>query len=98
VTLLSKVWPSWSSHAALDLTDLPPTPREVDPFLADRSNEAHERVVDPLLASPRYGERMAAPWLDVARYADSHGYQRDQFCPTSPYRDGVVKASNDNLP
>ena len=88
----------WLRRVTLDLTGLPPTPREADAFLADRSPHAYEKVVDRLLASPRYGERMALPWLDVARYADSYGYQSDQLCPTWPYRDWVVKAFNDNLP
>lgn len=88
----------WLRRVTLDLNGLPPTPKEVDAFLADRTPQAYERVVDRLLASPRYGERMAVPWLDVARYADSYGYQSDQLCPTWPYRDWVVKAFNDNLP
>jgi hypothetical protein len=88
----------WLRRVTLDLTGLPPTPEEVDAFLADRSPQAYEKVVDRLLASPRYGERMATPWLDVARYADSYGYQSDQLCPTWPYRDWVVKVFNDNLP
>jgi hypothetical protein len=88
----------WLRRVTLDLTGLPPASREVDTFLADPSRNARERVVDRLLASPRYGERMAVPWLDVARYADSYGYQSDQLCTTWPYRDWVVKAFNDNLP
>jgi Protein of unknown function (DUF1553)/Protein of unknown function (DUF1549)/Concanavalin A-like lectin/glucanases superfamily/Planctomycete cytochrome C len=88
----------WLRRVTLDLTGLPPAPQDVDAFLADRSREAYARVVDRLLASPRYGERMAVPWLDVARYADSYGYQSDQLCPTWPYRDWVVKAFNDDLP
>jgi hypothetical protein len=62
-----------------DLNGLPPTPKELDAFLADKSPEACEKLVDRLLASPRYGERMAADWLDVARYADTHGYQMDRY-------------------
>ena len=88
----------WLRRATLDLTGLPPTLAEVDAFLADRTPKAYEAVVDRLLASPRYGERMAIPWLDVARYADSYGYQSDQLSPTWPYRDWVVRAFNDNLP
>jgi cytochrome c553 len=88
----------WLRRVTLDLTGLPPTIAETDAFLADRSPDAYEKVVDRLLASPHYGERMAQPWLDVARYADSYGYQSDQLCPTWPYRDWVVKAFNDNLP
>src|SRR5205085_2088743 len=85
-------------RVTLDLTGLPPTPAEIDAFLRDRSPDAYEKVVDRLLASPRYGERMATPWLDVARYADSYGYQSDQLCPTWPYRDWVVRAFNRDLP
>lgn len=64
-------------RVSLDLTGLPPTPEEVDAFVADKSPNAYEKVVDRLLASPRYGERMAVRWLDAARYADSNGYQFD---------------------
>jgi len=88
----------WLRRVTLDLTGIPPTLAEVDAFQADKSPGAYAAVVDRLLASPRYGERMAIPWLDVARYADSYGYQSDQLCPTWPYRDWVVKALNDNLP
>ncbi len=85
----------WIRRVTLDLTGLPPTPAEVDAFLKEKDIS---RVVDRLLASPRFGERMAAPWLDLSRYADSYGYQSDQLCPTWPYRDWVVKAFNENLP
>jgi hypothetical protein len=85
-------------RVTLDLTGLPPTPQEVDAFLADAAPDAYERVVDRLLASPRYGERMATDWLDVARYADTHGYQMDRERPTWPYRDWVIKAFNQDLP
>ena len=88
---------TWLRRVTLDLTGLPPALSDGDAFLADRSPKAYEKVVERLLASPRYGERLAAPWLDVARYADSYGYQSDQLCPTWPYRDWVVKAFNDNL-
>jgi len=88
----------WLRRVTLDLTGVPPTPEEVDAFVADAGAGARERVVDRLLASPRYGERMAIPWLDVARYADSYGYQSDQLCTTWPYRDWVVRALNENLP
>src|SRR6266480_2552478 len=81
-----------------DLTGLPPTPAEIDAFLADHSSDAYEKVVDRLLNSPRYGERMAAPWLDLARYADTYGYQMDAPRPVWPYRDWVIKAFNENLP
>ncbi len=85
-------------RAAFDLTGLPPTLAEVDAFLADRSPDAYEKLVDRLLASPRFGERMAVDWLDVARYADTHGYQADVYRAMWPWRDWVVKAFNDNLP
>jgi hypothetical protein len=81
-----------------DLTGLPPTLAEVDAFLADKSPGAYEKVVDRLLQSPRYGERMAATWLDLARYADTYGYQMDAPRPMWPYRDWVIKAFNQNLP
>jgi hypothetical protein len=87
----------WLRRVTFDITGLPPTPAEIDSFLNDKSATAYETVVDRLLASPRYGERMATPWLDVARYADSYGYQSDQLCPTWPYRDWVVNAFNSNL-
>ncbi|MFM1767770.1 MAG: hypothetical protein RJA22_299 [Verrucomicrobiota bacterium] len=87
----------WLRRASLDLTGLPPTLAEMDAFLADRGPGAHERVVDRLLASPAYGERMAADWLDVARYADTYGYQSDRFNHLWPYRDWVIRAFNRNL-
>jgi hypothetical protein len=85
-------------RVTLDLTGLSPTPAEVDAFLADRRPGAYERVVDRLLASPRYGERMVLEWLDAARYADSNGYQSDGTRTMWPWRDGVVKALNRNQP
>jgi len=85
-------------RVTLDLTGLPPTPAEVDAYLADKSPRAFEAVVDRLLASPRYGERMVWEWLDAARYADSNGYQGDQERTMWPWRDWAVKAFNDNLP
>ena len=87
----------WLRRVTLDLINVPPTPAEVDAFLRDHSSQAYEHIVDRLLSSPHYGERMALPWLDVARYADSYGYQSDQLSPTWPFRDWVVKAFNDNL-
>jgi hypothetical protein len=81
-----------------DLTGLPPTPADVDAFLKDRSPDAYERRVDALLQSPRYGERMAMPWLDAARYADTHGYHIDNLRGMWPWRDWVIKAFNQNLP
>jgi hypothetical protein len=84
-------------RVTFDLTGLPPTLAEVDAFLADRSANAYEHVVDRLLASSRYGEHMAAEWLDVARYADSHGYQDDGMRTMWPWRDWVIGAFNANL-
>ncbi len=88
----------WLRRVTLDLTGLPPTPDEADAFLDDRSPLAESRVVDRLLASPRFGERMALEWLDVARYADSFGYQADGENHLWPYRDWVIRAFNQNLP
>jgi hypothetical protein len=85
-------------RVTLDLTGLSPTPEEVDAFLADNSADAYEKVVDRLLASPHYGERMALPWLDAARYADTNGFQGDQTRTSWIWRDWVVKAMNDNMP
>ena len=85
-------------RVTFDLTGLPPTLDEIDAFLADASPQAYEKVVDRLLASPAYGERMAADWLDVARYADSHGYQDDGMREMWPWRDWVIDAFNRNLP
>jgi hypothetical protein len=83
---------------SLDLTGLPPTLSEIDAFLKDKSANAYEKQVDRLLNSPHYGERMAVDWLDVARYADSHGYTVDRLRDMSPYRDWVIKAFNTNFP
>jgi hypothetical protein len=85
-------------RASLDLTGLPPTPAEVDAFLADTSAGAYERAVDRLLASPRYGEHMAARWLDAARYADTNGYQSDGERFMWRWRDWVIDAFNANMP
>ncbi|MBL9114008.1 MAG: PSD1 domain-containing protein [Verrucomicrobiaceae bacterium] len=82
----------------VDLTGLPPTAEEVLAFEKDASPQAYERAVDRLLKSPRYGERMAMEWLDVARYADTNGYQMDSNRMQWPWRDWVVRAFNDNLP
>jgi hypothetical protein len=86
----------WLRRVTFDLTGLPPTQAEIDAFLTDPT--AREAVVDRLLASPRFGERMATPWLDVARYADSFGYQADIQTDAWPYRDWVIRAFNGNLP
>ncbi len=82
----------------LDLTGLPPTPAEVDQFLADRAPDAYDRWVERLLRSPRYGEHLARFWLDGARYGDTHGLHLDNERSIWPYRDWVVKAFNENQP
>ncbi len=89
--------PTLLRRVSLDLTGLPPTPAEVDAFLADRSPNAYGKVVDRLLNSAHYGEHMAANWLDLARYADTHGYQLDVMRTAWPYRDWVIRAFNRNL-
>jgi hypothetical protein len=81
-----------------DLTGLPPTLAEIDAFLNDTAPDAYERLVDRLLASPRYGERMAVDWLDLARFADTYGYQADVYRAMWPWRDFVIRAFNENLP
>ncbi|MHC4996778.1 MAG: DUF1549 domain-containing protein, partial [Planctomycetota bacterium] len=83
---------------SLDLTGLPPTPEQVDEFINDDQPGAFERLVDRLLASPHYGERMALPWMDAARYADSAGYQNDFRRTQWPWRDWVINAYNANMP
>ena len=86
-------------RVTFDLTGLPPSPAEVDAFVADRRPDAFERLVDRLLASPAYGERWATPWLDLARYAESDGFKSDKTRPNAwRYRDWVVKALNDDMP
>ncbi len=86
-------------RASFDLTGLPPTPAEVDSFIADPSADAYGQLLDRLLASPRYGERMAADWMDLARYSDSYGFQVDRPRPTMwPWRDWVIETFNQNLP
>ncbi|MFM8497360.1 MAG: DUF1549 domain-containing protein [Planctomycetia bacterium] len=82
-----------------DLTGMPPTPEEVEAFVADPDPQAYERLVDRLLASPRYGERWARHWLDVVHYGDTHGYDKDQPRPNAwPYRDYVIRALNADKP
>lgn len=81
-----------------DLTGLPPTPEETQAFLSDQSTNAYEKVVDRLLASPRYGEHRAHYWLDVARYGDTHGLHLDNFRSIWSYRDYVIKSYNQNKP
>ncbi|WP_339731389.1 PSD1 and planctomycete cytochrome C domain-containing protein [uncultured Gimesia sp.] len=83
---------------SFDLTGLPPTPQEVDQFVNDQSSDAYEKLVDRLLASPHYGERMAIYWLDLVRFADTVGYHGDQDHSISPYRDYVIRAFNENIP
>lgn len=90
ITLLRRV--------TLDLTGLPPTLAEIDAFIADADANAYEKVVDRLLASPRYGEHMARYWLDNARYGDTHGLHLDNERSMWPYRDWVINAFNTNLP
>lgn len=85
-------------RVTLDLTGLPPSLDEVHSFLADHQEGAYERAVDRLLASPHFGERWARPWLDLARYADSHGYQRDDLHELWAYRDWVIRALNADMP
>ncbi len=85
-------------RVTFDLTGLPPTLAEIDAFLADPQDQAYEQVVDRLLASPHFGQRMAADWLDVSRYADTYGYQSDVYRAMWPWRDWVIRALNDNLP
>ena len=85
-------------RVTFDLTGLPPTLDEIDAFLTDDSPDAYETVVDRLLASEAYGERMAVEWLDAARYADTGGYQSDRLRRMWPWRDWVIEAFNENLP
>jgi hypothetical protein len=85
-------------RVSLDLIGLPPTPAEVDAFECDDRPGAYERFVDRLLASPHHGERMARPWLDEARYADTNGYEKDGARSIWPYRDWVIRAFNRDLP
>lgn len=85
-------------RVTFDLTGLPPTLKEIDAFLNDASSDAYEQLVDRLLASSRYGERMTADWLDVARYSDSYGMQVDRDRRVWPYRDWVINAFNSGMP
>ena len=89
-------------RVSLDLIGLPPSPQEVDAVLADAARDgkdaAYQRLVDRLLASPHYGERWARPWLDLARYADSHGYEKDLPRVMWKYRDWVIDALNRDMP
>lgn len=89
---------TWLRRVTYDLTGLPPTLPELDAFLKDDSGEAYETVVDRLLKTSAYGERMAVMWLDVARYADTFGYQNDVAMEVWPWREWVIKAFNSNMP
>jgi hypothetical protein len=85
-------------RVSIDVTGLPPTLEEIDAFVRDERPDAYERVVDRLLASPRYGERAAQRWLDLARYADTNGYEKDERRTMWRYRDWVIDAYNRNMP
>ena len=85
-------------RVSLDLTGLPPTPQEVEEFVGDASPGAYGRLVDRLLASPRYGEHMAAGWMEASRYADTDGYQNDRYRYQWAWRDWLVRALNTNMP
>src|SRR6266576_5346089 len=86
-------------RATFDLLGLPPTPEEVEAFLRDHAADAYERLIDRLLASPHYGERWARHWLDVVRFAESHGYEMNTLRPNAwPYRDYVIRAFNEDRP
>lgn len=90
---------AWLRRVTFDLIGLPPTPQEVDAFVNDRREDAYERVVERLLASPRYGERWAQHWLDVVRYADTHGFEVNTERPNAwPYRDYVIESLNQDKP
>ncbi|MEM6342906.1 MAG: DUF1553 domain-containing protein [Bacteroidota bacterium] len=84
-------------RVTLDLTGLPPTIEEIDAFLADDRPDAYERLVDRLLASASCGERLAVDWMDLSRFADTHGYTVDRYRDMSPWRDWVIRAFNDNM-
>ena len=85
-------------RVCLDLTGLPPTLDQMDRYLADKSPTAYEKMVDQLLQTPQYGEKMAIHWMDVARYSDSYGYQDDNYRTQWPWRDWVIHAFNENMP
>ncbi len=89
---------TWLRRASLDLTGLPPTPADLDAFVADEAPDAYERKVDELLTGQRHAEHMASSWMDVARYADTFGYQADQNMNVWPWRDWVLDAFENNLP
>ncbi|MFT3932505.1 MAG: DUF1549 domain-containing protein [Chitinophagaceae bacterium] len=85
-------------RVTLDLTGLPPTIEETDAFLADQSTNAYEKVVDRLLKTTQFAEKMAVDWMDLSRYADTHGYTVDRYRDMSPWRDWVIKAFDKNMP
>ncbi len=85
-------------RVSLDLIGLPPTPEELDAFVKDKSPDAYEKLVDRLLANPHYGERWARRWLDLARYADTNGYEKDRVRSIWPWRDWVIKSLNEDMP
>jgi hypothetical protein len=88
----------WLRRVSYDLTGLPPTPAMIDSLIINHSEKDYEAIVDQLLASSAYGERMASLWLDLSRYADSHGYQDDKPRSIWPWRDWVIRAFNNNQP
>src|SRR5262245_33546068 len=90
--------PTLIRRLSLDLIGLPPTPAEIDAFIKDASPDAYAKLVDRLLQSPRYGERWARRWLDLARYADTNGYEKDRARIIWPYRDWVIQALNADMP
>lgn len=85
-------------RVSFDLTGLPPSIVEIDDFVHDVSEHAYEKVVDRLMGSPHYGEKMAEGWMDLSRFADTHGYSVDRYRPMWPWRDWVIKAFNENMP
>ena len=89
---------TWLRRVSFDLIGVPPTPEEIQAFLDDQSPQAFENVVDRLLASPRFGERWASVWLDLARYADTMGYEKDMGRNIWPYRDWLIRAFNADMP
>ena len=100
-----ELWPSERAdrrtlirRVSLDLTGLPPSPEEIKAFLEDKSEKAYEKVVDRLLTSPHYGERWARMWMDLARYADTQGYEKDNHRTVWTWKDWVIKAFNDDMP
>jgi len=89
---------AWLRRVTFDLTGLPPTPQEIESFVADTSPQAEQKVIDRLLSSPAYGENFARRWLDLARYADTHGYNIDSHRDMWRYREWVIQALNENMP